>query len=126
MKFLLGWTSFLWAYVIFSIHLLYHPIYTSEQALITEQNIKEGKGLFSGGFDGFIYLIYQFIGVIFMTGSLLFNIGIQIFTLLIWWGEDNQERFKNRILRKILYFLNHIYHPNLKFILFSILLIIIS
>lgn len=62
LKFLLGWTAFLWLCLMASIHVIYHPLYLSQQAIATQESIKNGAGVLARGFDGFFYLSYQVIG----------------------------------------------------------------
>ena len=49
---LMAWTSFLWIYILFSMHLLYHPIYTFDGALIAKQAVKTGQSILNGGVQG--------------------------------------------------------------------------
>ena len=126
LKLFLGWISVTWLYGISAIHLFYHPIYYIETAKKTEEAILQGKGVFNGGVDGFFYLSYQFIGVVVLVAVLLYILLGQIYALVIWWNDSGNMFSKFKLVSKIITGLKLFYTPNWKFIISSLILIIIS
>lgn len=127
LKFLLGWTAFLWLCLMASMHLIYHPFYLSQEAITTQVNIQKGAGVLSGGLDGFFYLAYQLLGFLVSVVILIFNISAQIYTSMVWWNESSEidYSFKGKIMRKVLKFLDRICHPTWKFVIFSVFLLLL-
>ena len=124
--FLLAWIALLWTYIVYSMHLLYHPIYLFQNAIIAEQGIKNGQGIFSGAIDGSVYLIYQFLGVVILAMLILFVIGAQMYSLIVWWNESRSISSSNKFVEKVFYALDKIFYPNYKFVVSSIFIIIAS
>lgn len=123
---LMAWTSFLWIYIIFSMHLLYHPIYTFDDALIAKQALKTGQSIFTGGIQGFAYLLYQFLGVVFLVVIILVVISAQIYSLAVWWNESRNISIKNKLIVKVFDFLDCIFFTKYKFLVISTIIVIIS
>lgn len=123
---LMAWTSFLWIYIIFSMHLLYHPIYTFDGALIAKQAVKTGQSILTGGIQGLAYLLYQFLGIVFLVVIILIVISTQIYSLAVWWNESRKVVIKNKLIAKVFDFFNCIFFTGYKFIVISTIIVIIS
>ncbi|WP_018248802.1 hypothetical protein [Orenia marismortui] len=120
----LFWTSIIWGYSFFALYLLKNPIYITNQAIVMEQSIKVGKGLIFSDIEGLLYLIYQFIGVLFLFFIILYSIGMQIYTLIIWWNlgqiNVNNSFFQSRFFGR----LNSMYYKRSKFLIVFIIFVI--
>lgn len=124
--FLMTWTCCLWIYILISMHLLYHPMYVSKGAVVAKQAIKNGQGILSGGFEGLAYLLYQFLGILFLAILILFVIAVQIYSLVVWWDESRNISDNSKFFTKIFRFLDRLFYPNYKFIITSTVIIIMS
>lgn len=115
---------FITGYIVYALFLIENPMFISDKALVTIENIEQGRAILQGGLGAFIELMYGVLGYIFLIGLIIFSLGLGIFIMIIM--SSSYKAYKWNIINNFIMKIQIFYTSKVRCILLSFLLIIIN